>query len=262
MSLPPIFYHCFRPPLPYLRTLALQEKLHEIQLLRRKTSSHNDLLLLLQHRPVFTAGRRQTELSVQTDRTRLTRIGADFVTTARGGQLTYHGPGQIVGYPLLDLARGSTVMGIREYICRLQKTLEEYLHAAHGLAHVQSEHTGVFLDAATKVGSIGVQVRHRLTTHGFALNVTREPLPWFDLVVACGLTDVKAGCVEVAAGKVVDVGDEMGALVGSFGRVFEREMVRLDTGDGGAVSEAILELEKEADGMGDWHRKPNSLTQF
>jgi lipoate-protein ligase B len=230
--LPPIFYHYFPQPISYVRALNLQERFHQFQLVQRQTSpqSHNDILLLLQHRPVYTAGRRQSESSIEHERARLTSIGADFVTTARGGQLTYHGPGQLVGYPLLDLSRTSPIMSVREYICRLQKTLEQHLREAHGIEPIVSEHTGVFLNPTTKVGSIGVQVRHRLTTHGFALNITREPLPWFAQVVACGLNDVRAGCIEEAEGKdvKVTVEDEIPGLVDVFGRVFGREMVMMD----------------------------------
>lgn len=246
MSLPPILYHYFRQPLPYVRTLALQERLHELQLLQRRTSSHKDVLLLLQHCPVYTAGRRQTEDTVQDERARLTSIGADFVTTARGGELTYHGPGQMVGYPLLDLSRWSPAMGIRDYICCLQKTLKVHLQEAHGIGPAPSEHTGVFLDPVTKIGSIGVQVRHRLTTHGFSMNITREPGPWFDQIVACGLAEVKAGSVEVAkGGKEVDVEGEIAGLVSRFGRVFGREVVAMDLNGEGEMGEAILALEEE-----------------
>jgi lipoate-protein ligase B len=80
MPLPPIFYHYFRHPLPYAQALNLQETIHRLQLLQRKTGTHKDILLLLQHRPVYTAGRRQTEPTIRDERTRLTRIGADFVT--------------------------------------------------------------------------------------------------------------------------------------------------------------------------------------
>jgi len=144
MSSPPVLYHYFRVPLPYARTLALQERIHQIQLASRRTSSHHDILLLLQHRPVYTSGRRQTERELETQRARLTKLGADFVTTLRGGQLTYHGPGQLVGYPLLDLGRRSPPIGIREYVCKLQQMIQNYLSSAHKLAHVPSEHTGVF----------------------------------------------------------------------------------------------------------------------
>jgi len=256
MSLSPVFYHYFRTPLPYARTLALQEKLHQIQLAARRTSSHHDLLLLLQHRPVYTSGRRQTADELAQERTRLTEIGADFVQAARGGQLTYHGPGQLVGYPLLDLARTSPAMGIRDYICRMQRTLQAYLAGEHGLRHVPSEHTGVFLDVTTKIASIGVQVRHRLTTHGFAMNVTREPLAWFDQVVACGLTDVKAGCIESAVCKPVQVDDAARGVVAAFGTIYEREMEKLCVESAGEVGQAIIELEEEAVAAGEWPRTP------
>ena len=256
MYLPPVFYHHFRTPLPYAKTLALQEKLHRIQLAARPTSSHQDLLLLLQHRPVYTAGRRQTGDELAQERTRVVQTGADFVATTRGGQLTYHGPGQLVGYPLLDLARTSPAMGIRDYVCRMQRTLQAYLAGEHGLRHVSSEHTGVFLDATTKLVSIGIQVRHRLTTHGFAMNVTKEPLAWFDQVVACGLADVKAGCIESAIGKPVQVDDVAKGVVAAFGTIYERDMEKLDVESAGEVGQAIMELEDEAVAAGEWPRRP------
>ena len=246
MSLPPIIYHYFSRPLPYLRTLQLQESIHALQLQQRRTSaSHQDILLLLQHKPVYTGGRRQTESETALERARLTTLGADFVLVQRGGELTYHGPGQLVGYPLLDLGRTSPAIGIRDYICRLQRMLSLYLREIHGLTLTTSEHTGVFLSANEKVASIGVQVRHRLTTHGFAMNVTREPRAWFDEIVACGLADVKAASVECATGRKVDVGMEVPAIVDRFGQVMERQMVPLEMGSG-ELAELVYNLEQES----------------
>ncbi|KAG6919570.1 hypothetical protein DXG01_004233 [Tephrocybe rancida] len=258
MSLPPILYYHFRQPLPYVRTLLLQEKLHQLQLSQRKTDSHKDILLLLQHRPVYTAGRRQSESSVADERIRLTSIGADFVTATRGGELTYHGPGQIVGYPLLDLSRYTPTMGARDYVCRMQKSLELHLKEAHAITPIPSGHTGVFLDPTTKIGSIGVQVRHRLTSHGFSLNITREPIGWFDRIVACGLVGVSAGSVETAQDKVVHIEDEMIGLASRFGRLYEREVVPMKVEEEGEMGEAIAELEEEARLAGPWHKAPTS----
>ena len=261
MSLPPILYHYFKTPLPYIPTLALQEALHSIQLKQRRASdSHQDILLLLQHRPVYTGGRRQPESELAAERARLTNIGADFLRTQRGGQLTYHGPGQLVGYPLLDLGRTTPAMGIRDYICRMQKMIENHLQEAHGIAHIPSKHTGVFLNATTKVGSIGVQVRHRLTTHGFAFNVTSEPIPWFDEIVACGLADVKAGCIERAARKAVNVEDVVPDVVNAFGRLFERDMEKLEVEKAGEVGELIAEMEDEARKAGQWSKAPSPVS--
>ena len=126
----PILYHIFKRPLPYLPTLALQEFIHAFQLRlshRLDTSpadvnkppnaaNYPDVLLLLEHRPVYTAGRRQNEDVLRDEKTRLEKYGADWVATQRGGETTYHGPGQIVGYPLFDLER----MDVRTLICFLK----------------------------------------------------------------------------------------------------------------------------------------------
>ncbi|KAI1797510.1 chloroplast lipoate protein ligase [Ganoderma leucocontextum] len=264
MSLPPIFYHCFKTPLPYTKAFSLQERIHAHQLVTRKTShNHRDYLLLLEHRPVYTFGRRQVESSeeITSEATRLRGLGADCVSTKRGGETTYHGPGQVVGYPLLDLGRTSPPMGIREYICRLQKTLEAHLLEAHGIQHTPSDHTGVFLDPHTKVASIGVQVRHRLTTHGFAMNITDEPLAWFDRVVACGLTDVKAGSIAKFSNtggspSSISVATELPGLIARFGRITGRELVELDVSARGEVEEAIRATEQDAVEMGPWPRIP------
>ncbi|THG95708.1 hypothetical protein EW145_g7911 [Phellinidium pouzarii] len=153
----------------------------------------------------------------------------------------------------------SMSISVREYVCRLQRVLQTHLLAAHGIAHAPSEHTGVFVDAgadaAIKVGSIGVQVRHRLTTHGFALNVTRAPLAWFDRIVACGLADVKAGAIAgrstrvqeaTDAGAAAGVRGEVAGVVDVFGRVMGREMVRLDVSEGDEVTAEIVRLEESA----------------
>lgn len=267
MSLPPIFYHYFSRPLPYLRTLSLQEQIHKLQLLQRGASgTHRDVLLLLQHRPVYTAGRRQLAESpeVALEAKRLRNLGADFVTTKRGGEVTFHGPGQIVGYPLIDLSRYTPLMGIRDYICKLQKVLETHLSEEHNIKHVPSEHTGVFLDDHTKIASIGVQVRHRLTSHGFAMNITREPLTWFDCVVACGLEGVKAGCIADASirqsPKEINMAAEVEGIVTRFGQMYGRQLCKLDVGSDGEMEAAIREVEDDAKEAGEWLSVPVKST--
>ena len=249
MLLPPIYYHYFQRRIPYLRALKLQEAIHALQLQQRSTSpaSHQDILLLLQHTPVYTAGRRQTEVDTAQERARLTALGADFVLAQRGGELTYHGPGQIVGYPLVDLERTSPALGTRKYVERLQRALSLHLGEAHGLGTVPSEHMGVFLGARRKVASVGVQVRHGLTTHGFAMNVTREPLAWFGKIVACGLPYVNAVSIESATERKQRVGVEVPGIVERFGRVMEREMVPLEEGSS-ELAQLIHTLERESRG--------------
>ena len=260
--MPPILYHYFTAPLPYVRTLALQEELHALQLAHRRLGTHKDLLLLLQHRPVYTAGRRQhaDDPEVVQEEARLTHMGADFVATKRGGQTTYHGPGQIVGYPLLDLGRTAPPIGIRDYICKMQTALKLHLREAHDITPIPSDNTGVFLDANTKIASIGVQVRHRLTTHGFAMNITREPINWFDQVVACGLADVRAGCVADVSKRVsakdVTVEGEVEGLALRLGRAFERDIEKLDVEKEVEIGDAIRAVEDAAVQAGEWLHAP------
>lgn len=126
----------------------------------------------------------------------------------------------------------------------------------YGIGSVPSDNTGVFLNDTTKIGSIGVQIRHRLTTHGFAFNVTREPLAWFNQVVACGLADVKAECMENAMGEPITVGEVIPPLVETFGRIYRREMEEMDPEREGEIGELIRELEEEAIAMGEWAKEP------
>lgn len=253
-----VLFHTFRTPLPYARTLLLQQQIHQIQLATRRIAptASKDILLLLQHRPVYTTGRRQTEEEVALERARLTNLGADFVSTQRGGQTTYHGPGQIVGYPLMDLGRYQPAMRTRDYICRMQKTISTILKNEYGVESVPSDNTGIFLNEMTKIGSIGIQVRHRLTSHGFAFNVTREPLTWFEQVVACGLADVKAECMENVVGEPITVNGVIPPLVETFGRIYGKEMEEMDLRREGEVGELIRELEEEAIAMGEWTKEP------
>jgi len=245
-SLPPIYYHILKRPVSYARGLALQEAVHSFQLAHRDTAAFRDVMLLLEHRPVYTAGRRQTEESIRDDKERVTKLGADFVHTLRGGELTFHGPGQIVGYPLVDLDRWSPVMRTRDFVCRTEKGLKKYFSEEHGVQCVESEHTGLFTSPAAKIGSIGMQVRHRLTSHGFALNVTNEPLAWFNHVIACGLPDVNATSIEEAVpSKKFVLHQEMGVIAQFLGRQFERDIAPLSQSDGElkSIIEQVDELE-------------------
>lgn len=264
MSLPPLLYHLFRTPLPYAKTLALQERIHALQLALRRSQAHQDILLLLEHRPVYTTGRRQLSSSpeVLAEEQRLTRIGADFVTTQRGGQITYHGPGQIIGYPLMDLGRTNPVTGIRDYICKMQTALKLHLSEGHGIQTIPSDNTGVFLDPYTKIASIGVQVRHRLTTHGFGLNVTPELYPWFGQIVACGLADVRPSSIadasKVQRAEDVTVTGEIEGLVRRWGKVFGRSMEKLEERGGSELASMVQSLEQEARDAESWPSAPST----
>lgn len=179
-SLPPVYVSHIPHLVPYSLGLALQEAVYNLR-------GSPEVVFLLEHKPVYTEGRRGPE-NGQEDivRQRLQAIGADYHLTQRGGLITYHGPGQLVGYPILHLGRME--LSSRCYVDRLQDSLISTLRS-YTLPTVPppEDHTGVWSDSNHKIVSIGVQVRHRITTHGFALNVTREVDPWFRRIVACGI---------------------------------------------------------------------------
>ncbi|KAG8836277.1 hypothetical protein FRC17_007427 [Serendipita sp. 399] len=271
MSLRPILYHIFPKPLPYLPALALQERIHSIQARSRNpdkpasqdilhSSTHPDVLLLLEHRPVYTAGRRQDAQELDDERRRLEKSGADWVATQRGGETTYHGPGQIVGYPLFDLIR----MGIRtrDHVCKTQTLLKTFLQQRHRIPAYESSHTGVFFSDTEKLASIGMQVRHGLTSHGFAVNITNEPIAWFDQVVACGLAEVKAASVQSVKEKLgeklthqLDLLQERDVLARMYGETYGTSVKPLSP-EQGEIWEAVKEVEEIADKAGDWPITP------
>ncbi len=169
--------------LPYGEALDLQRRLAEDRLAGRLTS---DLLLLLEHPPVVTLGRGTRETSLPLDPENLRRRGIEVFEVERGGDVTYHGPGQLVGYPIFDLREH------REDLHWYLRQLEEVLLRALATFGIGAErnpgYTGVWTKGR-KIASIGVHAKQWVTWHGFALNVTTELSP-FDLIVPCGIPGV------------------------------------------------------------------------
>ncbi|MEK6768400.1 MAG: lipoyl(octanoyl) transferase LipB, partial [Gemmatimonadota bacterium] len=146
----------------------------------------HDTLLLLEHPPVVTLGRGTKNTSLPMDPEALRRRGIDVFEIERGGDVTYHGPGQLVGYPIFDLTQH------RQDLHWFLRQLEEALIVALGTLGIPGErragYTGVWT-AGRKIASIGIHVRQWVTWHGFALNVTTD-LAAFDLIVPCGIPNV------------------------------------------------------------------------
>ena len=166
---------CHLGTVEYREAVALQERLRE----RVQARELPDLLLLLEHPPVYTTGRRSEpgELPVGGD--------IEVVETDRGGKLTYHGPGQLVGYPIMY------VPNVRAFVEAMERALVAALRAAGVDAHVREgrEYTGVWVEDR-KIASIGIHVSRRVSMHGFAINVDTDLAPFAD-VIACGLPDVR-----------------------------------------------------------------------
>ncbi len=213
---------------PYGAALERQRTLADDRLAGRLA---HDLLLLLEHPPVVTLGRgtRRSSLPVEPDALR--RRGIEVYEIERGGDVTFHGPGQLVGYPIFDLTRH------RKDLHWFLRGIEAALIAALGRLGIRGErragYTGVWIGGGRKIASIGIHVRQWVTWHGFALNVTTDLSP-FDLIVPCGIPDVVMTSVEKelagAAGPDLP-GRVRDAVVAAFVATFGfdgSEVVRLD----------------------------------
>jgi lipoyl(octanoyl) transferase len=172
---------CHLGRVEYREAAALQERLRE----RVQAGELPDLMLLLEHPPVYTVGRRSDEGDLPFGEAFYRERGIDVVRTPRGGQLTYHGPGQLVGYPIMHVA------SVPEYILTMERAIVAALDdagvaAATKLGH---KHVGVWV-GERKIASVGVHISHGVSSHGFAVNVTNDLDP-FTWVVACGLPEVQ-----------------------------------------------------------------------
>ena len=172
---------CHLGRIEYREAAALQERLRE----RVVAGELPDLMLLLEHPPVYTIGRRSDEGDLPFGEAFYRERGIDIVRTPRGGQLTYHGPGQLVGYPIMHVA------SVPEYILTMERGIVRALDdagvtAATKLGH---KHVGVWV-GERKIASVGVHISHGVSSHGFAVNVTNDLDP-FTWVVACGLPEVQ-----------------------------------------------------------------------
>jgi lipoyl(octanoyl) transferase len=191
---------------PYRETWALQQRLHA----QRVDDAIGDTVLLLEHEPVFTAGRRTAPLERPLPGT--TR-GAEVVDVDRGGKITWHGPGQLVGYPIVRLPQPLDVVA---HVRRLEQVLIDVCGELGVVAHRVDGRSGVWVPADArgpdrKVAAIGVRVSRGVTMHGFALNCDPD-LSWFGLIVPCGIAD--AGVTSLSAELGRDVGVlEAAALV-------------------------------------------------
>ena len=181
----------------YDEALALQERLRDARI----AGEIPDTLLLLEHPDVITLGAGASEGFLRFPGEALARRGYEVRRTNRGGEATWHGPGQLVGYPILDLEpRGRD---LHRYLRALEDVLIDGL-ADLGVPAVRRDgYTGVWLDARSKIASIGVGVRRWVTMHGFALNVCCD-LARFDVIVPCGLSGVRMVSMASVLGRELD----------------------------------------------------------
>jgi lipoyl(octanoyl) transferase len=208
----------------YADALDLQKRLVE----ERKAGRIPDQLLLLQHPPVITLGvrARDDRTHVLASSEQLEQEGVELIETGRGGDVTFHGPGQLVGYPILDLRPD------RQDVHRYVRDLEEVMirmAAAFGVsASRQPGLTGAWVDVPTgagqvraeKLAAIGVRIARWITSHGFAFNVNTD-LAGFSLIVPCGISDKGVTSLSRLLGKEVPIDEVESACIAAFGAVFD-----------------------------------------
>ena len=195
---------------------ALQRQL----VLERDAGSVPDLLLLVEHPPVITLGRRGSREDIYASEEELKRLGITVYETNRGGLATYHGPGQIVGYPIAPLRR--LAPDAPAYVHRLEETVIQVLASLRITARRDVCHRGVFTHDG-KIAAIGFGVTHGVTMHGFALNLQPD-LAHFSLINPCGIGDLGVTSAERILGHPLDALDVRRAVEFHFGVVFLRNV--------------------------------------
>jgi len=198
--------------MPYELALKLQQRLMQA----RAEGKIPDALLLLEHPPVFTIGRFRGEDDVIVPAETLTQLGIAVFHTNRGGGITYHGPGQLVGYPILNLRENG--LGVRDYIWRLEAVIIRLLLALGIQGHRVTGYPGVWV-GGKKVCSIGIHVSHHLTMHGFALNISND-LRYFEYIRPCGLGSEVMTSLSQLLKRPIEVKTIIGDLLHSFSETF------------------------------------------
>jgi len=214
------------------------EEAFELQrrLVAARLKNHiEDTFILLEHDPVFTANRQETFQNILAPSEILTQEGIEVCRTDRGGDVTYHGPGQIVGYSIMDLKEQGR--DLHQYIRNMEQVLIDTL-AEYGIgAGRDKKHPGVWVKNE-KIAAIGIAVKNGwITMHGFALNVDPN-MDHFRMIVPCGITDKGVTSMAALLGRPVDRGELHEQLIYHYGKIFKRTPEKLTD-----IKEFIRQLE-------------------
>ncbi|MEE2668500.1 MAG: lipoyl(octanoyl) transferase LipB [Gemmatimonadota bacterium] len=202
----------------YGEALALQSDLVK----RRRNGDSPDQLLLLEHPHVITMGTGTRGDHVLADRVERKRLGIDLVEVGRGGAVTYHGPGQLIGYPILDLKPSRK--DVYRYLRDLEQVIIDALSALGVHGHRLKGQTGVWVSGC-KIAAVGVRVSSSwITSHGFALNISTD-LSYFKTIVPCGLQGVCVTSVSKEFGRHREVAEVIPMVINAFAALFERRVV-------------------------------------
>lgn len=227
----------------YAAGLRIQQELVEL----RKAGRIGDVLLLLEHTPVITLGRNAKAANILLPPDQLAQRGVEVFECNRGGDVTFHGPGQLVGYPIFDLHGYSSsqlpalssqerparkTLGAIDYVRRLEevliRTCADFSIATKRVAGLTGAWTEK--DPEAKIAAIGVHISRSVTSHGFALNVNTD-LKFFDLIVPCGIATKPVTSMKKELGRELDMHAVEESVMRHFGSLFERPMARLESLD-------------------------------
>jgi lipoyl(octanoyl) transferase len=234
-----ITYVLYLGRVPYSTANELQRTLLKL----RKAGQIENTLLLLEHPPVITLGRNARLMNVLASPEFLAQQGVELFEIDRGGDVTFHGPGQLIAYPIFDLRSFEPRVGAVEYVRRLEEVLIRTC-TDYGIATQRIKGlTGVWTYALpnkpeAKIAAIGVHISRAVTTHGFALNVSTD-LDAFSLIVPCGISDKPVTSIARQTGKQVPLEEVATSASRNFGRVFNSQMLWLESLDdllGGVAS--------------------------
>ena len=223
---------CFFGQVPYLTGLQIQEslfqRLHAAS--EQGQSAHQHFLCIFEHNPpAYTVGLREGLYSAGEEQ-RIRALGAEFHRVKRGGLITFHGPGQLVAYPLFNLrtlpdggsgerATGER-MAVRQFVHLVEEAIIQMLREHFQLEGVgRTQDTGVWLDGERKIAALGIQVRHGITSHGLALNCETD-LGWFNHIVPCGLPGKSVTSLSRELGRSISVKETIEPLCQYFQRIF------------------------------------------
>jgi lipoyl(octanoyl) transferase len=190
---------------------------------RLRSGEGSEQLLLLEHPHVFTLGRGADSRNILADQKQLKSHSIEVYETGRGGDVTYHGPGQLVGYPIISLKPDRC--DVHRYVRDLEEALIRAI-ADYGITGARiAGLTGVWV-GNEKIAAIGVRIARWITSHGFALNVSTD-LDYFRMIVPCGITDKGVTSISRLLGRAIDVEEVAQAVTRHFGAVFERDVITL-----------------------------------
>jgi lipoyl(octanoyl) transferase len=202
----------------YAEALKIQERLMEL----RQQNKVNDTLLIVEHPPVLTIGRRGGASNIMVSQELLKAEGVSIYEVSRGGDVTYHGPGQVVGYPIMDL--NGFGKDIKDFVGKVEEVFIKLLKIDYGIHAWRDEkkYTGVWVEEE-KITAIGIAVKHWVTMHGFAFNVNTD-LEHFKWIVPCGITDKGVTSLQKLVGKELEFSLLCEKVAKYFCDVFDVEM--------------------------------------